>query len=486
MWATRTHLNSTKYEPSSIVWLNQQLAQCTLEILWSNACEVGCALKMANNMLVVNGVPDDFSLFSYGSGRYASFWKYRLKSISDWSQTADITISAHTKELELQEVDNHIHFLGEQPLSVDMVSGAAAKIHEVLSGRVRLFSNEKNFAVSPLESIPEKNSAQFTARFSEHFIFGTAEVRHIFRFSADQEPALVHIQIKTRKGCGISADDSRFDSIRLSLSDAGGFIDRGIRQEPTPQLMRMHQEGIPTNELNPATVALLEKDLEDTLPELHVIGHMVTRLNILMRQSMGGEESVDVSKSMLWSHEICRMALDLPDSHFRQMLASACEAKISVLLRERQTEAIHASLETFDLYIRLLQRLPDPMPVELGLIFYWFVSIFQYVWDISTISAVSKVIVETAPDEVAIGDYVFDAIKKSHASAPDNNNDRMNEVTLALEGIHRCELGMNLLHKDAELGKKGSSAMMSALFSDIIPFSCGYQAKVVWHRLRRY
>lgn len=430
---------------------------------------------MAVGSLRVDGIPDGFRLFAYGSGRHLAFWKYRLGDVADWAATADIVIYARTGSFALDEVDNDVYLLGDEPFDGAAAMAAAEESYAMLRGRARLLSGEEEFSITPLER--DDGLLRFDARFDGHFIFGTAEIRHVFRFD-DDEPVFVHVQIRAREGSGISARDTRFEGIRVAAAPGGTAPDRGARREPSPLMVRMHEEGIPPAELDRAAMETLEHDLEATLPELHIIGHLVARLNIVGRCLAEPDRPMGPAKALSWCREAARMALDLPDRDFRHFLAAAVQTEVSVLLDADMSLLTPDSVGALHRYVRLLLRLPDRTRGEVSLACCWFLAAFQDCADQAAIAAISALVVALPADDGSIAEHAVEAVRSTHSAVTGRHRgDPVRRMTSALQGIRRCELAVNLMHVAAErLPGSAGLAMHQALFSDIGMYNYACQA----------
>lgn len=437
---------------------------------------------MADHLADFLQLPSEFTQFAFGAGPGEGYARYVTNVDRDWPARSEVAVTVLTSRDMFPRVRSNVYELGSGRLPSEAQAREYFVTQEkILSGRLGLLGLKERVASTGVEERAGEWSLDlaFGIDVADDPIFGTFTRTHRLLYAQGDEPLMVDIRAvgrnRSRAYHDLLANELDPASLRLGTAFENAHEQRS---EAVPELLRMEAEGIPVPEMTRDMVEHLAKNLRATLPELHPVGHIVSRSNILLWHVLGEGSAISTAELESWSTECARLALDLPDQWFRHFVCSSITTRSGLMLGEEAQGVSPHEIEGLIRYASVLRHLsstnePTAQQGEVTALITWVLQALQNVADIGVCRQVCQAVSEIEGDDVSLNLAVENAVEQAAQFA----QRRGDSTEAALHGIRRSELAAAILQAASARRRfdAGGNNIHSALFGKLHQYNFHYQ-----------
>ncbi|MDU9006427.1 S1 domain-containing protein [Sedimentitalea todarodis] len=437
---------------------------------------------MTDHLADLLGLSSEFIRFAVGAGLGEVYARYVTNVERDWPTRSEVSVTVLTSRDVFPQVRSSVYGLGSGRLPGEAQAREYFVTQEkILSGRLGLLGLKERVSSTGIEERAGEWSLDLTFGIdvSDDPIFGTFTRAHRLLYLQGDNPLMLEIRAVGRDSSQWCHDllANKIDPASLRLEQVFENAHEQ-RSEAVPELLRMEAEGIQVPELTHDVVARLAKNLRATLPELHPVGHIVSRSNILLWHALGEGSAISTAELESWNTECARLALDLPDQWFRHFVGSSITTRTGLMLGEEARGVSPHKIEGLIRYASVLRHLastnePTAQQGEVTALVLWVLQALQCLGDIGVCRQVCQAVSELEGDDVSLNLAVENAVEQAAQFA----RRRGDSTEAALLGIRRSELAAAILQAASARRRfdAGGNNIYSALFGKLHQYNFHYQ-----------
>ena len=429
---------------------------------------------MSDRLAESLSIPSTYVRFALSGAPTQISARYVSDSVADWPSRSEVAVELHVQNRHSPPSLHGANSRGLEHSVAEDLLPTFRTLRDILEGRLGMLGAKDRIAVSQISNTVDGShqSFSFSARVAGHPLYGSfAETRRLHVLEGS--PALLlDVRVRSRGSDAehLSHIGDLSGALRIEPERLTEFADEACA-EPSPAFQRMEEQGIPPDELTPEIVADLCSGLRHTLPELHPMGHLVARHNIVLWACLNRPEPPCLPDLHPWCDEIARLALGLPDDLFRHFLAGSIRARTAVSLVGEEVAA-SAEIDCLRRYAALMSHAFEATQHELSTAVIWMLGALQNSADIELAREISTAI-SAVGNHLSLRDSVDQALDQAHGLSIGCGVG----TSQALVGIRRAELAAETLQAATSRGRYDAEGNLihAALFGKFQQYAFYYQ-----------